>query len=81
MPVAPASAYALSKHYAERLALHVGEQRGLPVVALRYALTYGPRQSPHNPYTGIVSTFATLLQNRRSPVVYEDGWGNPYRAV
>lgn len=72
-PVWPRSPYALSKWYAEQLALSLGAEWGLPVVALRYALTYGPRQSPSNPYTGIGSIFATRLLNDLPPVIYEDG--------
>jgi dTDP-L-rhamnose 4-epimerase len=36
-------------------------------------VTFGPRQSVFNPYTGIVSIFSTLLQNGVPPTVYEDG--------
>jgi dTDP-L-rhamnose 4-epimerase len=42
-------------------------------VALRYSVTYGPRQSIYNPYTGVISVFSTRLLNRKPPVVYEDG--------
>jgi dTDP-L-rhamnose 4-epimerase len=65
--------YAISKAAAERLALTCGEQLGLPVVALRYACTYGPRQSLWNPYTGVISIFCSRLVNGLPPVVYEDG--------
>lgn len=70
---APPSVYALSKLYTEQLALLWGAQQQVPVVALRYALTYGPRQSVSNPYTGIASMFATRLLAGQPPVVYEDG--------
>lgn len=65
--------YTLSKELAERLALAQGKQLGIPVVALRYGVTYGPRQSIFNPYTGVVSIFSTRLLNDLPPVVYEDG--------
>jgi dTDP-L-rhamnose 4-epimerase len=42
-------------------------------VALRYFLTFGPRQSVYNPYSGICSIFSTQILNGKSPVVYEDG--------
>ena len=45
--------YALSKMVEERIALSMGNG-GIPVTALRYAITYGPRQSLFNPYTGVV---------------------------
>ncbi len=65
--------YALTKEFEERLALSCGKQLGLPVVGLRYAVTYGPRQSVFNPYTGVVSVFSTRILNNLAPVVYEDG--------
>lgn len=67
------SSYALSKEFEEKLALSLGKKQGIPVVALRYSVTYGPRQSLFNPYTGIVSIFSTRLLNNLSPLVYEDG--------
>lgn len=65
--------YALSKEFEEKLALTCGEKLNIPVVSLRYAVTYGPRQSVFNPYTGVVSIFSTRLLNGLAPVVYEDG--------
>ena len=50
-----------------------GEATGIPVVALRYSCTYGPRQSLFNPYTGVIAIFCTRLVNDRAPLVYEDG--------
>lgn len=72
-PGAGETPYALSKELEERLALVVGKQRGVPVVALRFGVTYGPRQSIFNPYTGIVSIFSTQILNDLAPLVYEDG--------
>lgn len=65
--------YALSKEFEERLALACGNEMGIPVAALRYGVTYGPRQSIFNPYTGVVSIFSTQILNDLAPVVYEDG--------
>lgn len=65
--------YALSKEFEERLALSYGKKLGIPVVALRYGVTFGPRQSVFNPYTGVVSIFSTRLLNDLPPLVYEDG--------
>ena len=65
--------YTLSKEFSERLALAQGRRLGIPVVALRYGVTYGPRQSIFNPYTGVVSIFSTRILNDLPPVVYEDG--------
>ena len=65
--------YSLSKHFEERLTLGLGREWGIPAVALRYGLTYGPRQSIFNPYSGICSIFSTRLLNGLPPVLYEDG--------
>ena len=65
--------YAVSKLAEERTVIGMGKRLGIPTVALRYAVTFGPRQSVFNPYTGIVSIFSTLLLNDLRPTVYEDG--------
>jgi dTDP-L-rhamnose 4-epimerase len=65
--------YAVSKLAEERTIIGIGKRLGIPTVALRYAVTFGPRQSVFNPYTGIVSIFSTLLLNGIPPTVYEDG--------
>lgn len=67
------SPYALSKELEERLALFCGKKFGVTVTALRYGVTYGPRQSVFNPYTGVVSIFSTRLLNDLAPLIYEDG--------
>lgn len=65
--------YATSKLAEERLTIGLGKLLEIPTVALRYAVTYGPRQSIFNPYTGVVSIFSTRLLNGKAPVIYEDG--------
>ena len=72
-PIHGKTIYATSKFFEEHLALSIGKQMGIPVVALRYAVTYGPRQSLFNPYTGVVSIFSTRILNKLGPVIYEDG--------
>ncbi len=71
--VNPLTPYALSKYMNEILALNLGKLYGIPTVALRYSLTYGPRQSLFNPYTGITSIFSTRILSGNPPVIYEDG--------
>ena len=63
----------MSKAAQERLALSWSRQSGIPVVALRYACTFGPRQSPFNPYTGIIAIFATRILSGEPPILYENG--------
>ena len=72
-PVKLIGTYHLTKYFEERLTLALGREWGIPAVALRYMLTYGPRQSVFNPYTGICSIFSTRLLNGLPPVIYEDG--------
>lgn len=68
-----ASIYALSKYDQERMCLLVGGAYGIPVVDLRFFNTYGPFQALSNPYTGVLSNFASRVLNGRPPLIYEDG--------
>src|SRR5437016_4299491 len=72
-PVGGETIYGLTKVDQEKLVLLWGKQIGIPTVALRYACTYGPRQSIFNPYTGVIAIFCTRLLNDLAPVLYEDG--------
>ncbi len=72
-PTRPERAYSISKFAQERLVLSAGLEFGIPAVALRYFLTYGPRQSLFNPYTGICSIFSTMILNGAPPIIFEDG--------
>lgn len=64
--------YALTKA-SEEWALQFGRNLQIPVVILRYGVTYGPRQSIFNPYTGVVSIFSVRFLTGQPPVIYEDG--------
>ena len=72
-PARPASIYAVTKRSQEEMCLVVGRAYGIPTVALRYSNVYGPRQSPLNPYTGVVTLFAQRLLAGKPPLIYEDG--------
>lgn len=72
-PMGGENVYAISKADQERLVISFGRATGLPVTALRYSCTYGPRQSLFNPYTGVIAIFCTRIMNDLPPVVYEDG--------
>jgi dTDP-L-rhamnose 4-epimerase len=72
-PLNGETVYGLTKLAEERWALALGKSLGVAVSALRYAVTFGPRQSIFNPYTGVVSIFSTRLLNGLPIVVYEDG--------
>ena len=68
-----ASVYALTKYVQERLTLTVAPAYGMEGVALRLFNVYGPGQALSNPYTGVLAIFASRLQNRERPMVFEDG--------
>ncbi|MDP9169909.1 MAG: SDR family NAD(P)-dependent oxidoreductase [Acidobacteriota bacterium] len=68
-----ASVYALSKFDQERMCLLVGGAYGIPTVALRFFNTYGPFQALSNPYTGVLSNFASRVLNGNAPLIFEDG--------
>lgn len=71
--VDPHTQYAMSKYTQELVGLRLGRRHGLPVSALRYSITQGPRQSFFNAYSGILRIFTLRLMNNRPPVAYEDG--------
>ena len=70
---APVSAYAVSKYAAERLALFMGRRIDVPSVALRYAVVYGAGQPLANPYSTVITAFASRLAQGEAPTIYEDG--------
>ena len=72
-PLQPTSIYAITKKDQEELSLAVGRAYGIPVVALRYFNTYGPRQALSNPYTGVCAIFSSRIKNDKPPIIFEDG--------
>ncbi len=68
-----ASVYALSKFDQEQQCLIVGRAYNIPTVALRFFNTYGPNQALSNPYTGVLSNFASRVLNGQPPLIFEDG--------
>jgi dTDP-L-rhamnose 4-epimerase len=69
----PHNAYGISKLAGEQAALTLGEQHGVPTVALRYAIVHGPEQSPRNAYSGLLRAACLSHVAGRAPVVFEDG--------
>ena len=72
-PVSPSSVYGVTKLTQEQMGLIVGKAIGMSVIALRFQNVYGPGQSLSNPYTGILSIFATRICNGNSINIFEDG--------
>ncbi|NQZ96833.1 MAG: NAD-dependent epimerase/dehydratase family protein [Myxococcales bacterium] len=69
----PQNPYGLSKHAEERIALSLGDRYDIPSVAMRYSIVQGPRQSPHNAYSGACRVFCLSFLSDREPPIYEDG--------
>jgi dTDP-L-rhamnose 4-epimerase len=71
--VHPSSIYGITKQVQEQLLLTIGEARNIPTIVFRYQNVYGPGQSLSNPYTGILSIFATRIKNGNEINIFEDG--------
>ena len=71
-PLAPASHYGMSKVTGERYLAFYGAHFGLPVVSLRLANVYGPRQRATLD-AGVISIFAEKLTKGESLTLYGHG--------
>lgn len=72
-PPAPASVYATTKLAQEYLLKQGLEGTPIKPVILRFQNVYGPGQSMRNPYTGVLSIFASQILARQRLNIYEDG--------
>ncbi len=72
-PLTPTNSYGLSKEAIERLSLRFGKTYGIPTTILRYSIVQGPRQSPHNLYSGALRIFVTQAIAGKPITVFEDG--------
>ncbi|OGZ53396.1 MAG: hypothetical protein A3B25_02130 [Candidatus Ryanbacteria bacterium RIFCSPLOWO2_01_FULL_48_26] len=72
-PLTPTNSYGLSKEAIERLSLRFGKTYGIPTTVLRYSIVQGPRQSPHNLYSGALRIFVTQALAGKQITVFEDG--------
>ena len=69
----PTSVYGITKQVQGQLVHLVCRSLGIESISFRYQNVYGPGQSLHNPYTGILAIFSTLIKNRKEVNIYEDG--------
>jgi dTDP-L-rhamnose 4-epimerase len=69
----PTSVYGITKQVQGQLVHLVCPTIGVDAVSFRYQNVYGPGQSLSNPYTGILSVFSTIIKNRNSINIFEDG--------
>jgi dTDP-L-rhamnose 4-epimerase len=72
-PLRPSSFYGLTKQVQEQTVLLFGGVLGIPSFALRFQNVYGPGQSLHNPYTGILAIFSNLARTGELIQIFEDG--------
>jgi nucleoside-diphosphate-sugar epimerase len=73
MPPNPLSPYALQKVVGTAYCQMFTQLYGFETVAIRYFNVFGPRQDPSSPYSGVISVFATALNEGRRPAIYGDG--------
>ncbi len=73
MPPNPLSPYALQKVVGTAYCQMFTQLYGFETVAIRYFNVFGPRQDPSSPYSGVISVFATALNEGRRPTIYGDG--------
>jgi UDP-glucose 4-epimerase len=65
--------YAVSKYTGEGYCMAFYESYGVPVTVLRLSNVYGPRQSPENPYCGVVSKFMKSASCKEPLEIHGDG--------
>jgi nucleoside-diphosphate-sugar epimerase len=73
MPPSPLSPYALQKVIGTAYCQMFTRLYGFETVAIRYFNVFGPRLDPSSPYSGVISVFATALNEGRRPTIYGDG--------
>jgi nucleoside-diphosphate-sugar epimerase len=67
------SPYALQKVAGTQYCQMFYRLYGFETVVIRYFNVFGPRQDPGSPYSGVISLFATALNEGRRPTIYGDG--------
>jgi len=72
-PCHPLSIYSVTKEVQEDLFKMISGAYKVPVVILRYFNVFGAGQSVSNPYTGVLSIFASRLLANKDIEIYEDG--------
>lgn len=72
-PLNPLSFYGLTKQVQEQMVLLFARARRFSGYVLRYQNVYGPGQSLHNPYTGILAIFSNLARSNSPIQIFEDG--------
>jgi dTDP-L-rhamnose 4-epimerase len=69
----PTSIYGLTKLWQEQLIENYAKNQGIDYALFRLQNVYGPEQELHNPYTGIVGIFTSLIMETGQIELFEDG--------
>lgn len=69
----PQTPYGISKLMSEHLLMNLGRRHEVPVVALRYSIALGPRQSFRHFYSGALRSFAVDILHNDPIQMNEDG--------
>lgn len=69
----PTSIYGLTKLWQEHLLENYAKNLNVDYTILRLQNVYGPEQELHNPYTGIIGIFTSLITQKGEVELFEDG--------
>jgi UDP-glucose 4-epimerase len=72
-PAAPLTAYGADKLASELHARVASLVHAVPTLGLRFFNVYGPRQSCHSPYSGVISVFVHRVLARKPLNIHGDG--------
>jgi dTDP-L-rhamnose 4-epimerase len=73
LPAAPSSIYASTKLMQEYVLTQCVAGTDVEIITLRLQNVYGPGQSLHNPYTGVLSIFCQKIEQGELLDIFEDG--------
>jgi dTDP-L-rhamnose 4-epimerase len=69
----PTSIYGLTKLWQEQLVESYAKNNQIDYTIFRLQNVYGPEQELHNPYTGIIGIFTSLITQKGEVELFEDG--------
>jgi dTDP-L-rhamnose 4-epimerase len=69
----PSSIYGMTKLWQEQLIENYARTNQIDYAIFRLQNVYGPEQELHNPYTGIIGIFTSLITQKGEVELFEDG--------